>query len=134
MIRKILIAILVLSLIGAGVGYYEWHRKSKEAEDFKGIPITAVELAKEFSANESAANAKYLNKWLEVSGTVSEVDKNQEGGTMLVLDSGDPMTGVQCSMREKDAGANKGQTVKLKGMCSGSGIMGVSLTRCIIIK
>jgi hypothetical protein len=134
MVKKILIAILVLGIIGAAVGYYEWNKPHQKVEDSVGIALTAAQLSKEYAADEKAANAKYLNKAIEVSGMVSEVDKNQDGGLMVILDTGDPMTGVQCTMRDKGVTVNKGQTVTLKGFCSGSGITGVTLTDCVINK
>ena len=97
-----------------------------------GININAPELAKQYQANEKAADTKYLNKVMEVSGTVSETDKNQDGGTMIVLETGDPIAVIQCGMREKAITAAKGQKVVIKGFCSGNGITGVTLTDCII--
>jgi hypothetical protein len=132
MVKKILIIILVLGIIGAATGAYLWYKPHKKVEDAKGIGITAIELSKEYSASEKDADAKYLNKAIEVSGTVSEVEKNQDGGLMVILDSGDPMTGVQCTMRGKGAAISKGQQVTLKGFCSGNGITGVLLTDCIV--
>src|SRR2546423_461654 len=61
------------------------------------------ERAKAYNANEKDADTKYLNKAIEVSGTISEVDKNQDGGTMVILQTGDPAAGVQCAMRDKGA-------------------------------
>jgi precorrin-6B methylase 1 len=130
--KKILIVVLILGLIGAAIGLYLWNKPHKMVENARGVAISAVQLAKDYTANEQTANAKYLNKALEVSGTVSEIDKNQDGGLMVILDSGDPMTGVQCTMREKGVNVAKGQQLTVKGFCSGSGITGVSLTDCII--
>jgi len=103
-------------------------------DDKKGIAITAAALSKEFAANEQSANTQYLNKVIEVTGAVSETEKNQDGGLMVVLDTGDPMAGVQCGMRDKGVEVAKGQTVTIKGFCSGSGITGITLTDCIIKK
>jgi hypothetical protein len=132
MVKKILLVLLVLGLIGAAAGFYLWNKQAPRAENEQGVIITAVQLAKDYAASEQTANTKYLNKVLEVSGTVSEIDKNQDGGLMVILDSGDPMTGVQCTMREKNVQVAKGQQLTVKGFCSGSGITGVSLTDCII--
>ncbi|MES2701460.1 MAG: hypothetical protein V4649_02420 [Bacteroidota bacterium] len=132
MIKKILLAILILGAISAAIGVYQWNKPHEKVEDMKGVAVTAVTLSKEYTENEQAADNKYLNKAIEVSGTVSEVNTNQDGGLMVVLDSGDPMTGVQCTMREKGASIAKGQNIKLKGKCSGNGITGVSLTDCIM--
>jgi len=132
MLKKILITLLILALIGGGTACYMWNKPHAKVEDAKGIAITAAALAKEYQTDEKAADAKYLNKVIEVSGTVNEIDKNQDGGAMLILDTGDPMAGIQCSMRDKGASAAKGQNATIKGFCSGSGITGIALTDCVI--
>ncbi|PQJ13074.1 hypothetical protein CJD36_004840 [Flavipsychrobacter stenotrophus] len=134
LIIRVLIAIVVVGAIGAGVGYKMWTKPHPKAEDQKGIAITTVALAKEYGADEKAADAKYLNKVIEVSGTVGETEKNQDGGLMVILQTEDPTAGVQCTMREKTATVNKGQNLTIKGFCSGNGITGVSLTDCVINK
>ncbi len=135
MFKKILIAILLLILIGAATGTYLWFKPHKKVEDAKGIAITAEALSKEYNTDEKAADNKYLNKAIEVSGTISEVNKNQDGGLMIVLKTADPMAGVQCALRGKDDAASHlaaGQQITIKGFCSGNGITGVSLTDCVI--
>lgn len=134
MIRKLLIGILLLALTGVAAGIYLWYKPHQKVENTKGISINATELAREYSADEKRADAKYLNKAIQVSGTVSEVEQNQDGGIMVVLDTGDPMSGVQCSLREKNATITKGTQIVIKGFCSGNSITGVSLTDCVIIK
>ncbi len=106
--------------------------KKRDASTEKGIEVTAAALGKEYAADEKASDAKYLNKNIEVSGTVSETEKNQDGGMMIVLGTDDPMTGVQCTMKDKNANATKGQAITIKGFCSGNSITGVSLTDCVI--
>ena len=137
--KKSVIIYVVISLlgflfiIGSGkIAAYLWNKPHEKVEDAKGVVITAVALSKEYNANEKKADAKYLNKAIEVSGTISEVDKNQDGGVMLILQTDDAMTGVQCAMRDKKTVATKGQNISIKGFCSGNGITGVSLTDCVI--
>ena len=132
MIKKIFITVLVLILIGVGTGFYLWNKPHKKVENAKSIAITAATLAKDYSTNEKDADAKYLNKAIDVSGTISEVDKNQDGGVMIVLQTDDPTAGVQCALRDKGANPVKGQNIEIKGFCSGNGITGVSLTDCVI--
>lgn len=135
MIKKILLFILLLVLVGVGLGIYEWNKKAVKVEDMKGIvSLSAISLSKEYAANEKNADAKYLNKPIEVSGTVSEIDSNQDGGVMIVLQTDDPTAGIQCALRDKGITANKGQQITIKGKCSGNGITGVSLTECVINK
>jgi len=132
MLKKTLILLALLAAIGVCTGVYMWNKPHKKAEDATGIAIDARALAKEYAADEKAADAKYLNRVIEVNGTIADVEKNQEGGIMAILATDDAATGVQCAMREKGANVNKGGTVVLKGFCSGNGITGVSLTDCII--
>lgn len=119
-------------LIGAGIGVYLWNKPPAKVEDSKGIPISATELCKQFSANETQANQKYLNKAVEVTGTVGEISKNQDGATVAVLQGDDPAMGVQCTMRDKNVVLSSGKTVTLKGFCSGNTMFDVLLTDCIV--
>jgi len=130
--KKLLYILLVLVLIGVVTGLYMWNKPHTKVENAKGVAISADSLTSVFSANEAAANTQYLNKALVVSGVVAEVDKNQDGGIMVVLGTSDPMAAVQCTMREKGVVVNKGQKVTIKGFCSGNGITGVSITDCVL--
>ena len=129
--KKILLTILALVLIGVCTGMYLWNKPHKKVEGAQGIVIDAKVLAREYSADEKAADAKYLNKAIEVSGTLMEIEKNQDGGSMFILQTDDPAAGVQCAMRDKKLEIKKGHVV-IKGFCSGNGITGVSLTDCIV--
>jgi hypothetical protein len=131
-IKRILIIVFIVAAVGLAIGIYQWNKPHSKVENAKSIVVTANGLSKDYIADEKGANVKYLNKAIEVSGVVSEVDKNQDGGLMLVLQTDDPVAGIQCSMRDKGATATKGQNVVIKGFCSGSDIAGVSLTDCVI--
>jgi hypothetical protein len=132
MVRKIIFAVVLLGLIGVGTGIYLWNKPHDKVEDRKGIIVSAKDLSAQYGADEHRADSLYLNKAIEVTGTVGETEQNQDGGVMMILETGDPMAGIQCAMREKGVKAEKGKTVTIKGFCSGSGITGVSLTDCII--
>ena len=131
-VKRFIIIAIVAVLIGVGTGIYLWHMPAKKVENSIGIDVTATALAKEYTTNEKGADTKYLNKAIKVSGIVSEIDKNQDGGLMIILQTDDPMAGVQCALRDKGANPIKGQNIIIKGFCSGNGITGVSLTDCII--
>ncbi len=130
--RYILFAILAAFLIAVGIGYRLWTKPREKAEDVKGISVSAASLAQAFNVDEQKADSMYLNKAIVISGTVTETDMNQDGGIMILLDSGNPDLPIQCTMREKNVRADKGSTITIKGFCSGSSITGVLLTDCII--
>jgi hypothetical protein len=129
LVKKILLAVLIIALISVCTGIYMWNKPHPEAKH--GIPVTAINLSKEFNADEKKANAAYLDKVLEVSGTISDISKNQDGDIVVTLDTGDPMSGVLCTMKDKSVNPAKGQTITVVGFCRGNNL-GVVLNDCII--
>lgn len=129
--KKVLLVVLVLLIAGAGVAYYQWNKPHQDVRDEKALPVTAVALFAAFNTNEQAANAQYLNKALAVTGTVSVIDANQDKQRYLILQSDDALNGVMCTMRGNDFSAAAGQTVTVKGFCSGF-VGDVKLTDCVL--
>src|SRR4051812_11575830 len=121
MSRKNLILIIVLVVIAAvgAVVWYGWFKPKRDVSNEEGIVVTAVQLVKEFQANEATANAKYLDKAIQVTGTVTEVKNNQDGKATIMLSSDDAFTGVFCTMKESAGTIAPGSAVTLKGICSG---------------
>ena len=128
MIKKILIALTLMAFCGAGYVYYQLHKPPRDINNEMGIVIPANDLSKEYNKDEKSANTKYLDKAIEVSGKIAEIDKNQDGGKIVILETEDPM-GVVCALNDSTLKVEKGQNVVIKGFCSGNN-MGVSLRGC----
>lgn len=90
----------------------------RDVADETGIPVSASVLFNDYVTDEAASNTKYLNKALEVTGIVSDVKKNDAGATYVILQSDDPMFGINCTFKEEPVGIVKGQTITLKGICT----------------
>ena len=129
MVKKILVAVLVIVVISVCTGVFMWNKPHPEARH--GIPITAIDLTKAYNVDERKANSAYLDKVLEVSGTVSDISKNQDSGIVVTLDTGDPLTGVLCTLKDKTANPAKGQALTIIGFCRGNNL-GVVVNDCII--
>lgn len=130
--KKVSIIIFVLLLIGGGIGYYMFNKKPAKVEDIKAAAITADSLYGAFAANEAAANKTYLSKVFDVSGTVQEVSQNQDGQTVAILGvAADPLSGVQCTFRDKGVKLEVDQKAVVKGFCNGY-TMTVILSDCIL--
>jgi hypothetical protein len=87
-----------------------------------GIPVTAQELYTKFTTNEPQANQAYLNKVLQVSGQVLEVKNAPNAGKVVVLNTGDPMFGVACTINQAPAASKPvkpGEKITVKGICTG---------------
>ena len=127
---------LLLALLGVGVGYYMYnkpHQNMEKAEADMTLESTALFSA--FEANEAEANEKYLDKVIKISGTVKEVNTDEEGNISLTLESGNELFGVICQMdnltKQEKTDFKIGEQVTLKGICTGM-LMDVVLVRCVV--
>lgn len=111
-----------LVVILAGVLLYLYNKPARNVAGETGIPVTATELYQKFTSNEIQANQAYLNKVLQVSGQVLEVKDTHNAGRVVVLNTGDPMFGVACTLdniTSPDKAVKPGEKIVVKGVCTG---------------
>lgn len=136
--KKIILSILVLALIGAAGTYYYAFVYSKNRKfdmvNAEGTSIEAVALVKAFQENETEANKNYLDKVLVISGSVSATDQTQTGDRTLTLSSDDPFAGVMVTLDSTEASlVNMNDKVIVKGFCKGF-LSDVVITSAVIVK
>ncbi len=92
------------------------------------IKISAEDLSKAYESNEITANDRYKGETLIVTGKMGIT--NTEVGSFHFLDA--PL--VVCFAEQKDEVAKLkiGQTVSVKGKCTGSVMGFVTLMNCVI--
>jgi len=133
--KKVLLILLALGIIGAGVGYYLYNKPTKSVADEKtDFTLKSAELISAFENDEKAANQKYLGKVIEITGNVSEKMKDKDGTIVITL-AGEEISGVRCEMF-KDQGDNvkgikEGDECVIKGHCKGV-LMDVVMGDCVI--
>lgn len=133
--KKALPIVFILVLVGGGIAYYMYNKPVEGAgsmdTDFK---ITSTELFSEFETNETASNEKYLDKAIEVTGTIQSVTSD-ENGLSVFLDGG-MMFGIKCeydpNAEHKRTNFKKGESITVKGVCTGM-LSDVVLVRCVEI-
>jgi hypothetical protein len=135
--KNILSVIVVIGVMAGGYGYYLWNKPHQDMAAAKvDMALDAKLLYEEFMKDEAAANAKYLDKVIQVKGIVTSVDK-QNGTSLIMLETGDPMGGVACELDPLTTHAksdfNEGEEVLFKGTCSGK-LSDVQLSRCVLVK
>ncbi len=144
--RGLKIALVLILLIMAGVSSSKSDVPSVAAEKTTTpvvaqpvIQVTAVKLAEDYKANEVAADAKYKNKVVEVTGLVNTIGKDILDTPYIALSDGGQysFTSVQCMFSEKDESllstVSKGDRVTLKGTVSGK-LGNVNVSGCSIVK
>ena len=133
----ILLITLLLLIAGGYVAYNMYNKPHRdiaaESTDFK---ITADELYSQYELNEQASNEKYLDKVIEVSGKIEDIEKTEGGNTTLILTAAEAMMGgISATLHNSQAGVaaamKSGDEVKLKCRCTGK-LMDVVLVDCSV--
>src|SRR5687768_16067534 len=133
--RTILIIILAAVVIGGFIAYRIYNKPHRDVTTEKALELKADDLYKDYVADEAAANSKYLNKAIEVSGEISDIQTNQDGGKVVYLKTSDPFYGVNCTFKQDPGELQKGKQIKFKGICTGYITGGdVVLNEGVIIK
>jgi hypothetical protein len=135
--KQILISIITIIIIAAGFAYYYVFVYSKgkghDVSNKTGIEITAIQIVKEYQSSDSTANAKYLNKIIEVTGKVIESKLNQDSLLTITLQSADMMSNVFCTLKKGISPPPSESTITIKGICAGY-LSDVILNDAIITK
>jgi hypothetical protein len=133
--KKVLFIILAVVVVAGGIGYYLYNKPVASLENKKAdVTVTASQLIADYEADETAANAKYHGKVVQVSGPVYTV--TNEGGVQKVhLDTGNPMSMVICELEDgaTPPAATAGTEITVKGMCSGY-LSDVILVQTTVVK
>lgn len=127
--------VLVIAIVGY-YGYSEYNRPHKDTEALQvqeKIEATAIIAA--FENDETAANTKYLNKVIQVTGAVISAEADKDGVITVYLSDGVSMASVSCAL-EKNKNYTletfkKGNTVVITGLCNGY-LTDVIMNRCIV--
>jgi hypothetical protein len=135
--KRIIYILLALACAGGAVGYYLWNKPHENMQSAKAdMAIDAAALFNEFNTDENAANTKYLDKTVAVSGTVKESNKTEDGTVKVSLDTGSDF-GVLCELDPLSQHARTdfaaGEKVVFKGICTGLNF-DVQLTRCVEVR
>jgi hypothetical protein len=112
--------------------------RAVEAPPGPAIRVSADDLYKAFDENVIAAEVKYKNKVLEVTGKVNKVLRNDVSKAVVELQVEDGIAIVICEFLAKDtqqlAVVKKGQEVVIRGKCLGQVDDIVTLSLCSVVK
>ena len=100
------------------------------------MTIAAADLMAAFNQDETAANTKYLDKVVAVTGKVLEATTNGEA-TVVSLDAADDLSAISCELdrfsKQNRTTFSPGEEITLKGICSGKTI-DVVLVQCVLVE
>jgi len=136
--KKLLISAVI---IGAIAAYFIWANFLKTAPSMRKLDtafqVEAVALYKEFDSNEATANAKYLNKIIEVTGVVANIEVSEDSKPIISLKT-EGFGVIKCTMEsdlddEELLEIRMNSTLVIKAECIGM-LLDVLLNRAIIIE
>ena len=139
MIHRVVTTIVVLcfAVTGCAAGGSESSSSGKIGKPDMKVP--AQKILKEFESNEAAADGKYKNKTLQVSGVVSKVDTDFLDDEKYIVQVGagtafDVWT-VNCNDQTSKAVAKikKGQKITVVGSFEDGGDLGIELKPCRVV-
>lgn len=119
--KKVLLLLLALGVIGAGVGYYLYNKPVASLEHKKAdVVVTAAQLIADYESDEQAADEKYLGKVVQVSGKIADMT-TAEGKMKINIETPNPIALIICEMETgvETGSVKAGDDIKIKGMCSG---------------
>lgn len=136
--KRILLIVFIVGLVGA---YFVYDNFLKTAPAMKRLDaeyqVNAVAFYSEFDENEETANAKYLNKIVEVKGIITDIE-TPEGSLPTISLKTEGFGVVKCTMESAldDDDLNKiklNSTITMRAECIGV-LLDVLLIRSIIVE
>ncbi|MEZ6126821.1 MAG: hypothetical protein R3C49_27205 [Planctomycetaceae bacterium] len=131
----------VLGLVidgGSGTGTQRSRETIAEAPAESVIQISANQLFAEYEANDIAADKKYKDQILEVSGSVGDISRDILDNIYVTLKTGEyKLFSIQCffadDFEDRAAELRPGQYLRIRGRCDGK-FGNVMLKDCIIVE
>ncbi len=134
--NKLLKTFIVIFLIGCLltvlIGYYMYNKPHRDVRSEKPVMISSVDLISAYQKNETEANQKFLDKAVQITGKIENIETNNDGFIVITMQGENPMAGVRCTLKDKIS-VQIGEVVTLKGRCTGF-LSDVILIDCVLIK
>ncbi|MCX6330212.1 MAG: hypothetical protein NTZ85_11975 [Bacteroidia bacterium] len=130
-----LFVVFFLALSGILIALYLFNMQHKDLQKVKpDFIISAVDLQKAFEENETSAASTYVNKVLEVTGTIESVKTGENNVLSIVLKTGSDLSTVICTFPPETDPAKftSGKQITVRGECSGF-LMDVLLNNCVTL-
>ena len=134
-VKVALFVVLFIAIAGILAALYLFNLKHTDMAKAKpDFIITATALQKEFEDNETTASARYINKILEVSGTIGSITRADSNNLNIALKTGSDISSVICTLTAtSDASKFKAdEEITIRGECSGF-LMDVLLNNCATV-
>jgi hypothetical protein len=135
--KYVAIIFVIGIVVAVAVGLFVFRKADDSVAGQKSdYKLKCSEIVNEFETNEEQANTKYLDKIVEIEGTIAELSSDTSGVNIILRDE-NAVSGVTCSFgisQKIDIKELKlGSKLTVKGICTGY-LMDVTLNKGAIVK
>ncbi len=124
--KKIILTALAITVV-AVFGYcYVWYGGARNVSSEDAVfNVSSKNIIAEFDSDIAKSNAKYLEKAIAITGSVSKINEKQ-----IIIDNT-----IVCDLKEPDSSIKEDQQITLKGRVVGyDDLMGeIKLDECSVI-
>ena len=136
-IQKILTGVVLILVIASIYFYVKVYNRPhvNMANISTKVKINSSDLVTLFILDEETANLAYVEKIIEVEGTIKEITYQNNINTVLLrsnIDSSSVICEMQKNQLEEVKKFQKGERVRIKGICKGF-LMDAVVLNCIIV-
>jgi hypothetical protein len=117
--RNIFSIFIAMIVIAAVIGFMMWNEPHRDIKDSTALKTTAVVLYSNLTKDSARMKSTLVNQVVEVSGEIKNVLKNQKGDQIILLKTNTSGGSINCTMEEKISNVKPGDTISIKGLCSG---------------
>ena len=118
--RRIILIVIAVIAIGGLIGAYLYFKQTPDVVQSKpDVAVNVKELIAAFEQDTAAAHKKYIDKVVEVTGTVKSIDT---AGAVVLGEEGSPsevVVGLDRRHMDDHRQLKVGATTVLQGICSG---------------
>jgi hypothetical protein len=120
--KPIILVSVLLAMVGIVAALYIWNKPKRTAEAEKPAEIvTATQLYSSYTTDEVAANTRFLNKTIQVSGNVESISSDGKGALVINFATESEDGGIVSATfpEPKDLKPESGSPIIIKGICAG---------------
>ncbi len=137
-LKRILLGGLVLLIIGGIAIWYIFNEKFEDtSKEPPAYTVSAMDFIKEFEKNDTLANKKYAEKIITINGRVSAMEAADTTINIKMIDTTTDAYIIFAFQQQHREGAKQlkeGDTVSIKGSCSGGAYSDILETEFITFK
>jgi hypothetical protein len=119
-LKKYLLRICIATIVIVSIiGFVIWNQPHRDIKDATALKTSSEALYSNLTKDSAKMKSKFIKQIVEVTGEVKNVLKNQKGQQIILLNTNVEGGSVNCTMEEQNNHVKAGDTISIKGICSG---------------